>query len=114
LADFGHGVSGLESNCFFGLVTLRTAAGSIDRDRPRPEETIMRIALTSFIVLMGLMISAAAMAGHHEADAEEGAEQEMPPIEAAPPADTPITSPAAPRAGEGDADTAASEGKEEN
>ena len=72
----------------------------------------MRIALTSFIVLMGLMISAAAMAGHHEGAAEEGAEQEMPPIEAAPPADTPIASPAAPGADE--ADAAESEGKEEN
>ena len=42
----------------------------------------MRIALTSFVVLMGLMISVAATAGHHEAAAGEGTEaaDEMPPV----------------------------------
>ena len=64
----------------------------------------MRIALTSFVVLMGLMISAAAIAGNHEAAADEGTEaaQEMPPVEAAP-ADTTIAAPAAPETGEGEA-----------
>ena len=57
----------------------------------------MRIALTSFIVLMGLLISAAATAGHHEADAKDGAEaaEEMPPVEASPP-DTKVATPAKP------------------
>ncbi len=74
----------------------------------------MRIALTSFIVLMGLMISAAAMAGHHESAADEATEagKEMPPV-AASPADTPIAAPApaAPETGEGEA--AADDSKED-
>jgi hypothetical protein len=57
----------------------------------------MRIALTSFVVLMGLMISVAATADHHEAAAEE-----TPPVEAAP-ADTTIAAPASPETGEGEA-----------
>ena len=54
----------------------------------------MRFTIASLVVLLGLMLGATAMAGHHETD--EGAATERPPIEASPPADTDVAAPAAP------------------
>ena len=51
----------------------------------------MRFALTSFVVLFGLMLTAAAQAGDAAKDAE--AEPTIPPVEAAAP-DTPVAAPA--------------------
>ena len=68
----------------------------------------MRFTIMSFVLLLGLMLGATAMAGHHESD--EGAAKEMPPIEASPPADTEISTPAAPAAPAAPEDKAPAEG----
>jgi len=74
----------------------------------------MRIALTGFVVLMGLMISAAAIAAQNEAGEEAGTEtaEEMPPVQASPP-DMPIAAPAAPQPDEDAAGAAEAEGESE-
>ena len=54
----------------------------------------MRFTITSFVLLLGLLLGTTAMAGHHETD--EGAATERPPVEASPPADTDVAAPAAP------------------
>ena len=64
----------------------------------------MRIVLMSFVVLMGLMISVAAIADSHEMDAGEGTEaaEELPPVQASS-SDTTIAAPATPETGEDNA-----------
>ena len=59
----------------------------------------MRFTITSFVILLGLMFTAAAHAG--DAAKAEEAETITPPVEASPP-DTPVATPASPAPAESD------------